>query len=154
MTARLPGLVMLVMAGLYGWQALQIPVFAADAREAMTAQTMPLVLAAALSIIGVILLFPQQPRVSMVSTLSADHRRWWQVAGLLAVCIVFGLAIEPLGVLPASALALFSNLLVLGVRHRPTLLLVPLLVTVVLWLLLVGLLGLYLDPGYLWTADV
>ena len=120
----------------------------------MTAQTMPLVLAAALSIIGVILLFPQQPRVSMVSTLSADHRRWWQVAGLLAVCIVFGLAIEPLGVLPASALALFSNLLVLGVRHRPTLLLVPLLVTVVLWLLLVGLLGLYLDPGYLWTADV
>ena len=154
MTARLPGFVVLVITGLYGWQALQIPVFAADAHEAMTAQTMPLVLTAALSIIGVILLFPQQPGVSLVSTLSTDHRRWWQVAGLLAVCIVFGLVIEPLGVLPASALALLLSLLVLGVRHRPTLLLVPLLVSAALWLLLVGLLGLYLDPGYLWTSDV
>lgn len=154
MTARLPGLVVLVIAGLYGWQALQIPVFAADAREAMTAQTMPLVLAAALSIIGVILLFPQKSGVLLVSTLSADYRRWWQAFGLLTVCIVFGLVIGPLGVLPASALALFASLLVLGVRHRPTLLWVPLLVSAALWALLVGLLGLYLDPGSLWTADV
>ena len=154
MTARLPGLVLLAIAILYGWQALQIPVFAADAREAMTAQTMPLVLAGALSIIGVILLFPQSSGVSMVASLSADRRRWWQALGLLAVCIVFGLVLEPLGVLPASALVLLMSLLVLGVRHRPTLLLVPLLVSAGLWVLLVGLLGLYLDPGHLWTSDV
>lgn len=154
MIARLPGVVLFVIAGLYGWQALQIPVFAADARESMTAQTMPLVLAGALSFIGVILLFPQSSGVSIVASLSADRRRWWQAFGLLAVCIVFGLMLEPLGVLPASALALLTSLLVLGVRHRPSLLLVPLLVSAGLWVLLVGLLGLYLDPGYLWTSDV
>jgi putative tricarboxylic transport membrane protein len=154
MTARLPGFVLLAIAGIYGWQALQIPVFAADSREAMTAQTMPLVLAGALSIIGVVLLFPKRSGVSLVSSLSADRRRWWQAFGLLGVCIVFGLVLEPLGVLFASALALLTSLLVLGVRHRPTLLLVPLLVSAGLWFLLVGLLGLYLDPGYLWTAHV
>jgi len=153
-TARLPGIVLLSIAGIYGWQALQIPVFAADAREAMTAQTMPLVLAGALSIIGAILLFPQSSGVSLVASLSADRRRWWQAFGLLAVCIAFGLVLEPVGVLPASALALLASLLVLGVRHRPTLLLVPLLVSAGLWVLLVGLLGLYLYPGYLWMTDV
>ncbi len=115
---------------------------------------MPLVLAGALSIIGVILLFPQSSGVSMVASLSADRRRWWQAFGLLAGCIVFGLVLEPLGVLPASALVLLMSLLVLGVRYRPTLLLVPLLVSAGLWVLLVGLLGLYLDPGHLWTSDV
>lgn len=154
MIARLPGLVLLAIAALYGWQAMQIPVFAADEREAMTAQTMPLVLAGALSTIGLILLFPGRPGVSLASTLSADPRRWWQAFSLLAVGIVFGLLIEPLGVLPASALALLASLLVLGVRRPWTLVLVPLLVSAALWVLLAGLLGLYLHPGDWWTADV
>jgi len=153
-TARLPGFVLLIIAGLYGWQALQIPVLPADAREAMTPQTMPLVLAGALSIIGVILLFPGRAGVSLAPTLSADQRRWWQALGLLVICIGFGLLIEPLGVLLAAALALFAGLFVLGVRQRRTLVLVPLLVSAALWLLLTGLLCLYLDPGDLWTADV
>ncbi len=154
MSARLPGVVLLAIAVLYGWQAIQIPVFAADVREVMTAQTMPLVLAGALAIIGMILLFPGRPGVLLTSTLSADPRRWWQAAGLLAVGIGFGFIIEPLGVLPACVLALFAGLLVLGVRRPSILVLVPLLVSGSMWVLLAGLLGLYLHPGDWWAADV
>ena len=154
MKARLPGLLLIAVACLYGWQALQIPVFAADAREVMTARTLPLALAGALIIVGGLLLVPGQTAPTMASTLSGDRRRWWQAIGLLLVSTLFGLSVEALGVLPAATVALFASLLVLGVRQLRVLVLVPLLVSGVLWVLLVLLLGLHLHPGDWWRGDV
>jgi len=150
--SRLPGLVLVFIAVIYGQQALQIPVLPADAQEAMNARTLPMVLTGVLLLISLALMLPGRRHVSLATTLTTQARHWWQALGLLGVCVLFAFTIDPLGVLVSSALAILAGLLVLAVRRRVVLVFVPLLVGAFLWLLLSAMLGLYLHPGDVWAG--
>lgn len=153
MRRRLPGLVLLIIASAYGFEASAIPVLGADAAEAMSARSLPLFLASALGIIGmVLLLWPADATLSIESTLSGNRGTRLRALALLGLCIVFSLLIEPLGVLLASAFLLAASLWVTGVRRMGVLIGVPAGVVLVLWFLLAWVLDIYLPTGDLWTS--
>lgn len=155
MKARLPGLVLLVIALVYGLQAMQIPVPAADAAEAMTPRTLPLGLAVSLALIGAVLLIrPAPSAIRLEDTLRTDPGLWLRATALLGIGLVFAALIDPLGVLVSSTLSLAAALVVMGVRRPLILILVPVGFSGMLWLLLVVVLGLWLHPGDWWTDHV
>ncbi len=155
MKARLPGIALVLIAAVYGMQVLKIPVPSADALEAMTPRTLPAVLAVALGFIGLVMVVrPASSETSMEASLSGASNVWLRAVGLLLLGLLFAMLIDPLGVLFASALILALALYLMGIRRPVVLIGVSLGFSASLWLLLVVVLGLFLHPGDLWTADV
>ncbi len=146
---RFGGLIMLVISLGYGIAALGIPVLPADALEPMSARTLPLVLSALGLLLGVALWFnglEVERDVLERITPAAGIR----AAGLLGLCAMYGLALEPLGFVVASCGAVTAGLLLMGER-RPLLLFgLPILVVGLVWLVLEGLLEVHLAWGSLW----
>ncbi|MBM4206418.1 MAG: hypothetical protein FJ194_20120 [Gammaproteobacteria bacterium] len=155
MKARLPGLVLLLIAAVYAMQIGEIAVPAADAAEVMTPRTLPVLLATLLALIGLILTArPGRAGSRGLTALNPDPVGWLKGAGLLLLALAFALLLDLLGVLVSSALVLFAGLFLLNVRRPLVLVAVPLSVAFALWLLLSVILGIYLHPGELWWRDV
>ncbi len=140
---------MLAVSLAYGGAALGIPVLPADALEPMSARTLPLALAALGLLLGLALcvrgLDVERDVLRNVSVASSVR-----AAGLLGLCVLYGLAIEPLGFVPGGCLAVVCGLLLLGERRPAVLLGLPIAALGLLWLVLEGLLDVHLLRGTLW----
>jgi len=155
MKARLPGLVLILIAVIYATQIGAIAVPAADAAEVMTPRTLPVLLAALLALIGLILaVWPGNAGTEGSLAIKPGPVGWMKGAGLLFLAVGFAFVLDFFGVLVSSALVLFAGLFLLDVRRPLVLVAVPLSVALALWLLLSVILGIYLHPGDLWLRDV
>ena len=140
-------LLLLAVFTAYGLLATQIDLFPGQETEPFKPRTMPY----ALAITGVALALL---RLLQTMRIPASQRDWrgfdWSRAGLLCLCMLgYGAAFVPLGFMPSTILFLTAGFLVLGERRRSVLIILPASFTIVFWLLITRVLGLYLAPGVL-----
>lgn len=139
-------LVLFVLFAAYGMQALQIAVFPGQEMEPFKPRTMPF----ALAICGMLLCGLRV--IQAVRAPQAEDAGWagydWRRAGFLCLnMILYGFLFTRAGFLLATIVFLLIGFVILGERRKSVLLFLPAAFTVVFWLLITRLLGLYLAPG-------
>lgn len=135
----------------YGWQATGIDVFPGQEYEPFTPQTFPL----ALSVIGAILGLSQVAkslRAPVSEAASWGGYDWPRVGLLLLSMLFYGATFTWLGFLVSTALFLAAGYLILGERRAVVVGSASVLVTVVFWLIMTKILGIYLAPGELFRG--
>ena len=131
-----------------GLGVTSIELFPGQETEVFSPRTMP----AALAVGGVLLCLLRvvqclrHPEEDSFSLAGFD----WTRAALLCVAMIgYGLVFDPLGFILSTALFLGTGFTVLGERRIPVLILLPLGFTLLFWLVMTRLLGMYLAPGIL-----
>ncbi len=143
---RIGGLLFVAFSLAYGWFARDIPSLPVDAVEAMSARTLPFVLAAVGTLLGVaMVLAPAPPDAD----LAGRSRRWGPVLALLVSVSMYAALLPWLGFLLATSAFLVAGFVLLGERRPWLLLLGSLPLVGLLWLVLSVGLGVYLAPGRL-----
>jgi len=144
-------LILFVLIGAYGIQALMIPLFPGQELEPFKPRTMPVTLAAVgllLCAIRIVQLFRLQD-AEPVTRLNAFV---WRPATLLcATMLAYGFLMGPLGFVVATTLFLAAGFVILGERRKSMLIILPLAFSSIFYLLMTRGLGLYLAPGA-WLA--
>ena len=139
----------MILSLFYGWQAFQIRIFSAHL-EVFTAQTFPIALSAAGIIASLLLLVLPDEDPSFVKRLKKMD---WRSTGMLFLCMfAYALVFNLLGFFIATFLFLNAGFYILGERHWLRMLAVSSVLIVIFWLLLNYLLGIYIDPGFLFTS--
>lgn len=145
---RLSALIFLGLSVAYGVLAFQIELFPGSEYEAFTARTMPIGLSVLGSLVALLILVTPsredtqgQPRVSGLK---------WNRAGLLCLLMIaYGATITRLGFVTSTTLFLGLGIVLLGERRWYVVLGLALAVALGFWALLTKLLGIYLEPGWL-----
>jgi len=144
------GLVFLCLAVAYGYYAGEIPLLPSDEFEPFHGRTLPNALALLCGGLSLALLFSaSRERKDRLSLAGYD---FWLVGLLLALVVLFALALPWLGFLCSTVLFLIGGYWLLGERRIRTLLLASVPFAVGLWLVLAQLLEIYLAPGRLFTT--
>ena len=136
---------MLVISIAYGVLARNISLFPGSEDLAFTAQTLPTGLSIAGSLVAFAMLI--SPTSGAVTT--AGKLRWTNPLILCLLMISFALAIPVAGFLLSCAAFVAVGVIVLGERRWKVIVAVAALVPLCSWLVLSGILGLYLEPGAL-----
>ena len=125
-----------------------IELFPGQETEVFSPRTMPAALAIGGAILCMLRLLQclRHPEQEIVRLGGFD---WTRTALLCVAMIGYGLLFEPLGFLLATTAFLSAGFFVLGERRVLVLSLLPLAFTLVFWLVMTRLLGLYLAPGVL-----
>ena len=146
---RIGALFFLVLSAAYGFYAGDIKLHPGEEHEPMTARTLPYVLA----MIGVVLSFLLLigGKKETVST-KISRLNWKPVVTLMALTMVYGLALDWVGFLISTTLFLIAGFYTLGERRIKTLLLVAVPFVFIFWFGLTQLLEIYLAPGRLFGA--
>ena len=142
-------LCLIVLFAAYGLEALTIPLFPGQEDEPFKPRTMPF----ALAIIGVVLVGIRAMQLFGASPELGDAQgrlHWHPVIRLCLVMLAYGYLMPSLGFILATTLFLVAGFLILGERRRSILLFLPLVSSLVFFLLMTEGLGLYLSPGSLW----
>ena len=139
------GLVFLGLSIAYGYYAGHIPLLPSDEFEAFHAQTVPYSLAILGSALSIVLILTAN--CSSAGRFSVRGYDFVLVAKLLALVVLFALALEWLGFLVATALFLIGGYYLLGERRIKTLLMASIPFAAGIWLVLTQLLEIYLAPG-------
>jgi len=142
---RIGGLVFLAFSLLYGWSASHIPLDYWSLKEAFNARSLPLTL----SLIGVLSSLAAIGVRSELAWPFPTHLNWKPLLIICLLMLLYGIGFTFLGFLMASFLLLSASIFFLGERRSGILLLVPGCVIVVFWLLL-GSLGIHIEPGEWW----
>jgi putative tricarboxylic transport membrane protein len=131
-----------------GLGVTSIELFPGQETEVFSPRTMPAALAIGGAILCVLRLVQclRHPEQALVALGGFD---WTRTAMLCVTMIGYGLLFEPLGFVPATAAFLCAGFFVLGERRILPLTLLPVVFTLVFWLIMTRLLGLYLAPGIL-----
>ena len=129
-----------------GLGVTSIDLFPGQETEVFSPRTMPAALAiggAVLCLLRVIqcLRHPEQDAVVL------DGFDWIRAALLCAAMIGYGLVFEPLGFMLSTAAFLGTGFVVLGERRVLVLAVLPLAFSLLFWLIMTRLLGMYLAPG-------
>lgn len=139
---RIGGLLMLAFCLAYWWSAFDIRMLPFQKNQAFNAQTMPMALGAIGSALSLaILLFPgtrEKPDVAGF--------RWGLGLTLIALMVVYGLTIKPLGFLLATTLFLMGGYWALGERSPIMLILASVPIVVGFWVLMTQGLDVYVAP--------
>ncbi len=143
------GMIFIVLSVAYGYYAYNIRMFPGDQFEPFNAQTLPVALAWAGAIIGVL----------MVATANRSEGNKLSLAGLdvalvaklMVLVFLFAQALEWVGFLLSTILFLIIGYWLLGERRIKTLLLASVPFAVCFWFLLAKLLEIYLAPCKLLT---
>jgi len=142
-------LCLIVLFAAYGLEALTIPLFPGQEDEPFKPRTMPF----ALAIIGVVLVGIRAMQLFGASPELGDAQgrlHWHPVIRLCLVMLAYGYLMPSLGFILATTLFLVAGFLILGERRCSILLFLPLVFSLVFFLLMTEGLGLYLSPGSLW----
>ncbi|MGB0734121.1 MAG: tripartite tricarboxylate transporter TctB family protein [Pontibacterium sp.] len=146
---RIGGLIFLVLALAYGYQATLIPLLPGDEYEPMNAATLPTVLAwvcGGLSFLQIVL--GSGSADNKVNLVGLDFAL---VTKLLLLTLAFGFSLYWVGFAVSTALFLMVGYWFLGERRIKTILLASVPVAAAFWVLLVYALDVYLAPGQLFV---
>lgn len=149
---KVGALFFLILSIGYGILAFDIPLTFVGEDEVFTAQTLPIALAIAGTIISLLILILPSTKQDGSDNISAAFRDLdWKRVGLLTVLMIFyGLTIRSLGFILSTSLFLIGGFRVLGERRIKILLLASVPIVLVFWFLMTRILGVYLDPGSLY----
>lgn len=145
---RLGGLILLAFCVAYG--VLSLDIAQIDTHGAMNARTLPQFLAVAGC--GLCLSLILRPAPVSTGDVTAGLR-WTALLLLTGLMCGYGLALRPLGFVPATTLFLALGFVVMGERRAWLIVLVAVTVSVAFWWLMSGLLGVYL-PAWSGLASV
>jgi len=144
------GLVFLCLSAAYGFYIADIPMLPGDEYEPFNAQTVPTMLAYMGGILSIaLILTARRDRSEQLSLKGYDFAI---VIKLLALVVIFGLALEWVGFLVSTILFLIGGYWLLGERKWKTLLIASVPFAVFIWFALSQLLDIYLAPGRLITT--
>ena len=144
-SARLGGVLFLILCIAYGVYAGDITLDYWSEQEMFNARSMPYLIAIAWSFCAILLIVIPTPKTDWSTALNLN----WLPAGLLLVLMsAYGFLLEPLGFVIATILFLVTAFLVLGVQSVRAPLLVAATIAMGFWLLM-DKLGIYLAPGVL-----
>ncbi len=137
----------LVLAIAYGVGAGQIVMIPGDELEPFNAQTMPKALAWLAGIVSfLILILPQREKTDDFLAVFKGLN-WPKTILLLGLIVFYGFALTGLGFLFSTILFLVGGIYSLGERRWKIILFSAVPTAVGFWLILNKLLGIYLDPG-------
>lgn len=143
------GLAFLCLSAAYGYYAGDISMIPGDEYEPFNAQTLPKVLALLGCILSIALILNASRNGG--ERLSLKGYDFSIVVKLLALVVLFGLALEWFGFLISTVIFLIGGYWVLGERRWKTLILASLPFGLFIWFALSQLLDIYLAPGRLIT---
>ena len=146
--AKIGALLFLLLSLGYGWIAMHIPLDFWSQAEVFTARTLPEALACGGIVVALLILFTT-PIESGWGALAG--LQWRPALALIALMVVYGAILEPLGFVLGSILFLIAGFLIMGERSAWRLLLASLPLVIGFWFV-VGQLGIYLDHGTLIRA--
>jgi len=136
-----------VIFAAYGLEAMTIPSFPGQELEPFKPRTMPVALAVTGLLLGVIRLLELSRAARPAPGTSLTEFEWRPAALLCIAMLGYGLLLNPLGFVIATAIFLAAGFLILGERRTPLLVALPLLFSLGFYLLMTQVLGLYLAPG-------
>ena len=146
-------IVFLVICTVYGYSAYNYPLLPFERNMVFLPNTMPMVL----SVLGVlfallILLAPSPKADAEGDALGNINLKMWreykvgQALGLIALMIVYALALRPIGFIAATTLFLVGAGWTLGERKLVTMICVALVGALCIWYLVQEALGIFLRP--------
>jgi putative tricarboxylic transport membrane protein len=146
-------IVFLVICTVYGYSAYNYPLLPFERNMVFLPNTMPMVL----SVLGVlfallILLAPSPKADAAGDALGNINLKMWreykvgQALGLIALMIVYALALRPIGFIAATTLFLVGAGWTLGERKLVTMICVALVGALCIWYLVQEALGIFLRP--------
>ncbi len=147
---QLGSLIFLCLSFSYGYYAGQISLLPGDEFEPFHAQTLPYALAGLGTLFSLMLLVASSmARNKDESSSSSPSLDFALVARLLALIVLFGLALQWTGFFLATTIFLTGGYWVLGERRPKILILASLPFAGGIWFVLTQLLNIYLAPGQL-----
>ena len=144
-------LLLFVLMAAYGLQALSIPLFPGQELEPFKPRTMPLMLAATGLLLCAIRIFQLARGPAMAGGKTLAGFNWGPPLLLCLAMLGYGFLMIPAGFVVSTALFLASGFAILGERRKAVLIVLPITFSVAFFLLMTGVLGLYLAPGR-WTV--
>ncbi|MDP4599218.1 MAG: tripartite tricarboxylate transporter TctB family protein [Pseudomonadales bacterium] len=142
-SARLGGVLFLLLSGCYGYFAGTIPLDYWSEQEVFNARSLPYAIACASVLCALLLILVPGPGTDWAF---ARQLNWRPALLLLMLMSAYGALLETLGFIVATVLFLVTAFLCLGVQSIPRAALVAFGIGLVFWLLM-DQLGIYLAPG-------
>ncbi len=148
---RASALALLVLSLAYGWMSTGIEMFPGAEADPFTPQTLPKALAVLGAVLAIALLLTRPKEDGAKSFASAFAAfQWGKVIQLMAVMVLYALALVWLGFLLATVFFLAAGFWILGIRRVRTIVIGSVPLAVGFWLVLAKLLDIYLAPGEIW----
>ena len=151
-TQRAGGLIVLALSLAYGLGVTGIASPPGAAAAGFTPRTFPYILAVLGVGCGLLLVLVPPRQESAAETVAGAFAGldWAPAARLVVLMVAYGWLMPRLGFVPATVLFLGGGLFALGIRSPAVLVLGSVPLAVGFWLVLAGLMGLYLAPGSWW----
>lgn len=159
---KIGALAFLVFAIAYGSLIDNIPLFPGDEDLPFNARTMPTLLAWAMAVVAFLMLIlpPKKGAESEEDQLKASAvfqgLNWGQTTALIGLMIFYGLSLPMLGFIPATILFLIGGIRLMGEKRWLIILVSAIPLTLIFWIILDQLLGIFLSPGdiFYWIEDM
>ena len=148
---RVSAVLLLAFSVVYGFMSTRIEMFPGAELDPFTPQTLPRALAVMCGALAVAIFFFSsrgRGRESFASAFAGLD--WGRAVALLVLMVLFAVALDWLGFVPAAVLFLAAGFRVLGITRLRTIVLGSVPLAVGFWFLLSRVLEIYLAPGELW----
>ncbi len=148
------GLFFLVLSIVYGWNALNIALFSSVV-ETFSARTLPTALSVAGIVFSILLLISPERDDSNNNASFIEMLRslnWKTAIYLFIAMTVYGLIFGSLGFFIATFLFLNCSFWIMGERNLIKMVGITTILVVTFWFFLNYLLGIYIDPGFLFNT--
>jgi putative tricarboxylic transport membrane protein len=150
---KVGALFFLVLSLFYGLMAFRIPLNVMAETAVLTARTVPITIAVFGTVISLlILILPARDTEGRHDIIKTFRGFEWKRAGLLLVLmILYGLIIKVVGFIVSTILFLIAGFRILGEKRVKILLVASIPFVIAFWFLLSRILGIYLEPGSLFS---
>jgi len=146
-------IVFLVICTVYGYAAYSYPLLPFERNMVFLPNTMPLVLSVLGVFFALLILLAPSPKADVEGDAlgNINLKRWreykvGQALGLIALMIIYALALRPVGFIAATTLFLVGAGWTLGERKLVTMICVALVGALCIWYLVQEALGIFLRP--------
>lgn len=144
MTQRILPAVLIVVGAAYLWFALEIPLDPWSEAEAINSRTLPMAY-------GVILMVLCLPLLLRGVSIELNTKRLSRLGLIGAAIAGFAVLLPAIGIWPALMALLIVSLLIMGERRVWLICSAPVATGLLGWIIIEWGLGIYLEPGYLWS---
>ncbi|WP_114785793.1 tripartite tricarboxylate transporter TctB family protein [Vibrio tetraodonis] len=145
---RISAVIFLVLCLSYGYQTLQIPLLPSDEYEPFTARTLPTLLTFIGIGLSILLLVTATPNIKSKTNETLNYKL---LIGFLILMVLYGLGLTYIGFALATGTFLLISFYLLGERRKWILFGSSFPFAMAFYLLLTRGLGIYLEPGIIFT---